>query len=315
MNIERLSLDQLRVFVQVVDCGSFLAASRNLARAQSAVSYAIATLENQLGVPLFDRSSYRPTLTEAGTALVRDARQVLDQVDALQIKASGYAKGQELEITLAVDVFFPMGCLTQLLRAFKQVFPSVTVRLEIEALGAVAQQVIDGNAQLGMIATLPLTPTKLMRIGLPNIMMIGVVSPDHPLAKVGGRIPEHLLAHETQLVLSDRSELTASKDYSVHSKLVWRMSDLSTKHVLLRAGMGWGYMPAHMIEEDVASGKLVRIQTAQHPPEGLALPMQCIYNSDYRAGPAASWWLDALAGLTRLDSYTEIAHLTSSTKE
>lgn len=59
MNIERLSLDQLRVFVQVADSGSFLAAARKLARAQSAVSYAIATLEEQLGVLLFDRSGYR----------------------------------------------------------------------------------------------------------------------------------------------------------------------------------------------------------------------------------------------------------------
>lgn len=305
MNIERLSLDQLRVFVQVVDCGSFLAASRSLSRAQSAVSYAIATLESQLGVALFDRSQYRPKLTEAGTSLVRDARQVLDQVDALQIKASGYAKGQELDITLAVDVFFPMVCLTQLLKDFKLVFPSVTVRLEIEALGAVSKRVIDGDAMLGIVATMPTTPAKLMRIGLPNIMMIGVVSPDHPLAAIKGRIADHILAHETQLVLTDRSELTAHQDFSVHSKLVWRMSDLSTKHALLRAGMGWGYMPAHVIEEDIASGKLVCIQTSQHPPEGLALPMQCVYSSDYRAGPAVSWWLDALAGLVTLQSRQE----------
>lgn len=305
MNIERLSLDQLRVFVQVVDCGSFLAASRSLSRAQSAVSYAIATLESQLGVALFDRSQYRPKLTEAGTSLVRDARQVLDQVDALQIKASGYAKGQELDITLAVDVFFPMDCLTQLLKDFKRAFPSVTVRLEIEALGAVSKRVIDGDAMLGIVATMPTTPAKLMRIGLPNIMMIGVVSPHHPLAAINGRIADHILAHETQLVLTDRSELTASQDFSVHSKLVWRMSDLSTKHALLRAGMGWGYMPAHVIEEDIANGKLVCIQTAQHPPEGLALPMQCVYSSEYRAGPAVSWWLDALAGLSTLEAHKQ----------
>lgn len=302
MNIERLSLDQLRVFVQVVDCGSFLAASRTLSRAQSAVSYAVATLESQLGVTLFDRSNYRPVLTEAGMSLVRDARQVLDQVDALQVKASGYALGQELEITLAVDVFFPLDCLTGLLKAFRGAFPAVTIRLEIEALGAVAKRVIDGDAQLGLVATIPITPAKLMRIGLPNIMMIGVVSPAHPLAAIQGRVPDHVLAQETQLVLSDRSELTASKDFSVHSKLTWRMSDLSTKHALLRAAMGWGYMPAHVIADDIANGKLVRIQTSQHPPEGLAIPMQCVYSSDYRAGPAVSWWLDALAALTTLDT-------------
>ena len=107
MNIERLSLDQLRVFAQVADSGSFLAAAKALKRAQSAVSYAISTLESQLGLPLFDRSSYRPQLTAAGIELLRDARQVLDQVDALQARAAAYAHGQELEITLALDVLFP----------------------------------------------------------------------------------------------------------------------------------------------------------------------------------------------------------------
>ncbi|MGC7974414.1 LysR family transcriptional regulator, partial [Salmonella enterica] len=82
MNIERLSLDQLRDFVQVADSGSFLAAARKLSRAQSAVSYAIATLEDQLGVLLFDRSGYRPQLTSPGVALLADARQVLDHVDS-----------------------------------------------------------------------------------------------------------------------------------------------------------------------------------------------------------------------------------------
>jgi len=301
MNIERFSLDQLRVFVQVADSGSFLSASRVLGRAQSAVSYAIGTLESQLNVALFDRSGYRPQLTDAGDALLRDARQVLDQVDSLQVRANAFSQGQELEVALAVDVFFPTDCLVTLLRRFRDAFPAVTMRLEIEALGAVAERVIDGRAMLGILGTLPTTPPNLLRVTLPSVMVVGVVSPQHPLAAVKGRIAEKLLAQQTQLVLSDRSELTARQDFSVHSRLVWRMSDLGTKHALLRAGMGWGYMPQHVVRDDLNSGKLVQISTAQHTPGGMALPVQCVYRPDYRPGPALSWWLDALAGLTTLD--------------
>jgi DNA-binding transcriptional LysR family regulator len=307
MNIERFSLDQLRVFVQVADSGSFLAAARVLVRAQSAVSYAIGTLESQLDVALFDRSGYRPQLTDAGEALLRDARQVLDQVDSLQVRASAFSQGQELEVALAVDVFFPTDCLVDLLRRFRDAFPAVTVRLEVEALGAVAERVIDGRAMLGILGTLPTTPPNLLRVTLPSVMVVGVVSPQHPLAAVKGRIPDKLLAQQTQLVLSDRSELTARQDFSVHSRLSWRMSDLGTKHALLRAAMGWGYMPEHVVKDDLKSGKLVRILTSQHSPEGMALPIQCVYRPDYRAGPALSWWLDSLAGLKTLDGISVIS--------
>lgn len=223
MNIERLSLDQLRVFVQVADSGSFLAAARKLARAQSAVSYAIASLEEQLGLLLFDRSGYRPQLTAPGEALLADARQVLDHVDSLQVRASSYARGQELEMALAVDVFFPLDCLVDLLQRFRAAFPAVTVRLEVEALGAVAERVIDGRAMLGILGTLPTTPPNLMRITLPSVRLVAVVAPHHPLAKVKGRIAEKMLLQQTQLVLSDRSELTARQDFSVHSRLTWQI--------------------------------------------------------------------------------------------
>ncbi|NKI71335.1 LysR family transcriptional regulator [Collimonas pratensis] len=301
MNIERLSLDQLRVFAQVADSGSFLAAARALGRAQSAVSYAIGTLENQLSVPLFDRSSYRPQLTAAGIELLRDARQVLGQVDAMQARAAAYAQGQELEITLAFDVFFPTTALVALLADFRLGFPGVTVRLEIEALGAVAERVIDGEAMLGVLGTLPIVPPHLLHVSLPSVLLVGVVAPAHALAQIQGRIPGHVLERQVQLVLSDRSALTANQDFSVHSSLAWRMSDLGTKHALLRAGMGWGYMPRHVVADDLASGRLVTIVTAEHPPEGAALPMQCVYRPDRQAGPALTWWLDALARLRTFD--------------
>jgi len=301
MNIERLSLDQLRVFAQVADSGSFLAAARALTRAQSAVSYAITTLESQLDVALFDRSSYRPQLTAAGVELLRDARQVLDQVDALQARAAAYSQGQELEVTLALDVFFPTSTLVGLLDEFRAAFPGVTLRLEIEALGSVAERVIDGEAMLGILGTLPIIPPNLLHVSLPTVLLVGVVAPTHALAQISGRIPAHVLKQQVQLVLSDRSALTANQDFSVHSSLSWRMSDLGTKHALLRAGMGWGYMPRHVVADDLASGRLVQIQTAGHPPQGAALPMQCVYRPDRHVGPALTWWLDALARLTTFD--------------
>ena len=78
------NLDQLRVFVSVAEQRSFSAVARQQRKAQSAISSAIAMLEDDLGVSLFQRSSGRqPTLTEAGEALLEEAREVLRQCERL----------------------------------------------------------------------------------------------------------------------------------------------------------------------------------------------------------------------------------------
>jgi DNA-binding transcriptional LysR family regulator len=85
------TLDQLRLFVAIVDAGSFSAAARKLRRAQSAVSYGIGNLEKQLDVRLFERNARAPTLTPAGEALLVAARDVLRRVGELGVRAQGLA--------------------------------------------------------------------------------------------------------------------------------------------------------------------------------------------------------------------------------
>src|SRR5688572_21843779 len=101
--LDGLTLDQMRTFVAVADAGSFRAAAARLARVQSAVSHAIAGLESQLGVALFDRSGHRPVLTEAGRTLLPDVRAALLKVDGLRARARGLGEGVELQLAIAVD--------------------------------------------------------------------------------------------------------------------------------------------------------------------------------------------------------------------
>src|SRR5438132_8393571 len=92
------TLDQLRVFLTVVDVGSFAGAARKLSRATSVISYTIANLENQLGVALFDRKTTRkPQLTEAGRTVLAEARTVTMGIDGLRAKVQGLLQGLEAE--------------------------------------------------------------------------------------------------------------------------------------------------------------------------------------------------------------------------
>ena len=145
------SLDQLRVFLTVVETGSFAAAGRRLTRATSAVSYSVANLEQQLGVALFDRErTKKPILTEAGLAVLPEAKTLSSGIDNLRAKVSGLMAGFETEVALVVDVMMPTSRLVDAMHAFEAEFPTVTLRLHVEALRAVTQLVQLGVANIGI---------------------------------------------------------------------------------------------------------------------------------------------------------------------
>src|SRR6478735_2962857 len=151
------TLDQIAVFLAIVETGSFAAAGRKLGRATSAVSYAVANLESQLGLGLFVRAgASKPRLTEAGRAILSDSRGLAMALDGLIAKARGLTQGLEAEVSLVVDVMLPAKLVVKALDEFAKKFPTVTLRLQVEALGAVTQAVLSGSAAFGLSG--PLEP-------------------------------------------------------------------------------------------------------------------------------------------------------------
>ncbi|WP_281708783.1 LysR family transcriptional regulator [Phaeobacter italicus] len=133
--LDALTLDQMRTFVAIADSGSFRAAAQSLSRVQSGVSVAIANLEAQLGVELFDRSGHRPVLTRQGQMLLGSARDILLRVDVLRAKARGFAAGVETELGIAVDTLYPLQKVGTAISQMRDSFPSVSVRVQVEPLG------------------------------------------------------------------------------------------------------------------------------------------------------------------------------------
>ncbi|MET1755369.1 LysR family transcriptional regulator [Novosphingobium sp. RD2P27] len=286
------SLDHLRVFLCVVEEGSFNAAARKLGRAISVVSYAIAQLEAQLDVRLFDREgSRRPHLTDAGIALVGEAHAISDTVDALLAKVRALRQGLEAELSLAVDVMMPGEALARLLREFQAMYPSVALRLHVEALGAVAALVLDGRADLAIGGPDILDLPEIERETVGAVELVPVAAPGHPLSTLE-RIPPGEARKHLQLVLTDRSPLTEGRDFSVFSPRTWRLADLGSKHMLLKEGIGWGSMPRHVVRHDLASGALVELTLPERPAMDYALV--ALWRKDTRPGPAGTWVLDKL---------------------
>src|SRR5216684_1746689 len=293
--LDGVSLDQLRMFIAAADEGSFSAGGRRLRRAQSVVSQTLANLEAQLGVKLFDRSSRSPVLTKQGVALLAEARAVVSRMDVFKARAKGLSDGLEPELSVVVDVMFPLERLTSAVAAFQAKFPATQLRLYVEALGAVLQPVMEGRFALGVMGSLPTAPTPLLtRERLLVVKMLFVASPTHPLASLKGPVPTRVLAQHRQLVLTDRSELSQGKELGVFAANTWRLADLGAKHAFLHAGLGWGGMPAHVIETDLANGSLVKIDIEDIPNALMAMAMSAVFRTDRPPGPAGRWLIERL---------------------
>src|SRR5258706_13303156 len=241
--LEAVSLDQLRVFIVAAEAGSFSAAGRKIRRAQSLISQTLAKLETQLGVRLFDRSKKYPRLTEQGHAILAESKLVIDRVDELKACVRTMAEGLEPQLSAVVDVMFPMAGLTRAVGFFRKAYPRTPLLLYVEALGAVAQAVLDRRCRIGVIGSLPLVPGAMDSEPLIQVPLTTVVAPQHALAHIRGVIPMRRALEHVQLVLTDRSTLSEGRTFGVFSPRIWRLADLGAKLEFRRAGFGWGPRP------------------------------------------------------------------------
>ena len=290
------TIEQLKVLLVVAETGSFTAAAKRLRRAVSAVSYTIATLEQNLGVALFDREQTRkPVLTEAGAAVLSKARVVAAGVDDLRASVQSLLNGLEAELTLVVDVMFPSARLVDAVQAFEATFPTVKLRLHVETLSAVAQLVRNGMAMVGVGGGVLATEPDLELIHVGEVEMIPVAAPHHPLALARPVAPGAARRHR-QLILTVRTPFSEGPDVGVFAADGWRMADLGAKHALLLAGVGWGNMPEPNIREDLAAGRLVRLELPE--VRSGAYSFQAMYRTDTPPGPAAAWLIQHFADQT-----------------
>lgn len=299
--LDGVSLDQLRIFIAAADHGSFSAAARRLRRTQSAISEAVANLERQLGVALFDRRGRYPTPTRDGAVLLADARTVVGGVDTLKSRAKGIAGGVEAELSVVVDVFFPIDTIAEAARGLRMKYPMTTLRLRVEALGAALEPLLAERCDLAIVGPAPVLPGTVIAEPLIDVPVVMVAAAGHPLADHAGPIPQKELDKHVQLVLTDRSALSAGRDFDVRSPTTWRLADLFAKHAFLLNSLGWGGMPLHTVAADIAAGRLVRLDVASSTGGDISLSMQAVYRTADPPGSAGRWFISRLTANQGVD--------------
>jgi DNA-binding transcriptional LysR family regulator len=196
-------------------------------------------------------------------------------------------EGLEPELAVSMEVMYPMDGVTRAATYSRGTYPHTSLRLYVETLGGVIQPVLDRRCSIGVIGSLPTVPDELYVEPVREVPFTTVVSPGHTLAGKHGVISTSTIAKEVQLVVIDRTTLTEGRDFGVFSPLTWRLADLGAKLAFLKAGLGWGHMPLHMVEADLRNGSLVKIRVEGTPTgSASAMPMRAIYRKDTPPGPA-----------------------------
>jgi DNA-binding transcriptional LysR family regulator len=260
--LDNVTINQLRAFVAVCDQGSFSGAARRLRRAQSAISHAIKALESAFDVELFERDTRKAELTAAGRSLLPDARAVISRTEEMKNRAGAIASAGVPQVSVAVDAYFPRTHLVDCLRTLQAEFPTAAMNLRITSMQGGEKLVLERVCALAVtIENVPeVNPDALERRWLREAEMVTACAPSHPLASTPAPIPKDEFGRHIQIVVTDNQPGAEKIQQGVAGKHQWLVNDLGAKRDLLKAGLGWGHLPRHLVAEDLASGELVELE-------------------------------------------------------
>ncbi|KAB1455527.1 LysR family transcriptional regulator [Vibrio panuliri] len=253
------SIDQLEAFVTTVEQGSFSAAARHLNKVQSAISQHIMNLEIDCGVELFDRAGRYPILTADGQRLLPYAKASLIQHRRLFHCAKQLEQTSHQDITLAIDEGIPLTQLSQALKDVIKRYP--TLRFECLAASSIdiRQLVIDQRATMGIMFSEASLDDNVDFEGLGGVEFDVYVSKDHPLATETIPHLDMLRLHRQVVIRSKTSEMSSFQQ--AFSPDVWFADSYFMLMELVASGFGWGMLPKHLAQSDIASDKLIRLRS------------------------------------------------------
>ncbi len=252
MNIPKVSLDQWRALIAVIDNAGYAQAAEQLHRSQSSVSYAVNRLQEQLGLKLLHIEGRKAVLNESGKVLLQRARQLVADASAIEQQAKHLEQGWEAEIRLAVEASFPTSYLMQALKAFEPLAKETQVRLHEVVLSGAEDILLKGNADL-IIS--PYIPQGFLGEELLKVKFIVVAHPDHPLHKIKHKLTTHDLERETHVIVSDSGKKGIDSGWlgNVHR---WTVTSLESSLQIISNGLGFGWLPEKEIEHAMSNGEL-----------------------------------------------------------
>lgn len=252
-----VNLKQWVMFHAVVSCGSYSGAADMLQVSQPAVSYSIARLEEQLGVPLLKLEGRKAHLTGPGRVLIERSKSLLREAAALEQFADELKASWRPEIGLAVHRDFPSSVLIPAIRTFSQQPRSAKINLIEGSMPQIERVIREQSVDLAINMHVP---HGLHGDLLVEMEYVAVAHPGHPLFALEREITPKDLEHEVQVLPGSEFNMDIAPKNKAgkgnENAQLWQVSSFDTAERALSEGMGYGWLPRQRIQQSLDAGRL-----------------------------------------------------------
>ena len=278
----RTSLEQWAVLASVVDEDGFAHAARTLHKSQSAVSYAIARLQEALDLELLSIDGRKAVLTPHGTTLLMRARPLLRELEALEALARSLKQGWEPRLRLVVDAAYPRERLLLTLAELQQLCPNTEIQVSDAVLSGAEEAILEGGAEVVVTTRLP--PGFLGELLL-TVSFVAVADPRHPLFAVDRPLTAHDLSKHLQVVVRDSGTQHPRDEGWLGAERRCTVSSLEASLAMVKAGLGYAWLPEHLVSDALHQGALrvLPLEMGSTRP----MPLYLVLVRPEAAGPAA----------------------------
>jgi DNA-binding transcriptional LysR family regulator len=288
MNIAKTTWEQWAVLAAVVDQGGFAQAASVLNRSQSAVSYALARLQESLDLPLLTVQGRKSVLTQHGQTLLTRARGLLNELDTLELLAGSLKRGWESELNLVVDAAFPRARLLSIIAELQTACPNTQVRWSDVILSGAEQAIVEGTADVVVTSRVP---PGFLGDWLLDVRFVAVARPDHALFRIERDLTTEDLQRHVQAVVRDSGTARPRDEGWLGAERRFTVSSLEASLATILAGLAYAWLPEHMIEEHLESGALRRLRLVTGGSRNVSLHIVPVRAE--LLGPAARAAVDA----------------------
>lgn len=282
MAIAKTSLEQWAILAAIVDHGGYAQAAAALHRSQSAISYAIARLQEAIDLPLLVTEGRKAVLTPHGQILLQRARALLTDARTLECLAGSLKSGWEPELRLVVDAAFPRPLLLNIVEELQALCPNTQLQLSDAILSGAEEAINDGIADVVVTSRVP---PQMFGDWLVDITFIAVAHPDHALFQLGRVLTEKDLVGYTQTVVRDSGQKSPRDDGWLGSNLRCTVSSMEASLATVQAKLAYAWLPQALVAKSLRDGTLQALPLAAGGSR--RVPLYLVLVRAELAGPAA----------------------------
>ena len=282
MSLARTSLEHWAVLAEVIDKGGFAQAAASLHRSQSAVSYAIARLQEALEVPLLAIEGRKAVLTAHGETLLKRARPLLRDLNTLESLARQLKQGWEVQLRIVVDAAFPRARLMGIVAELQHLCPDTQMQLSDAVLSGAEEAITDNSADVVVTTRVP---SGTLGQWLMDVTFVAVARFDHPLNRSENPLTPADLARHVQVVVRDSGLRHPRDEGWLGAERRCTVGSLESSLATVEAGLAFAWLPRHLLDEPLRAGTLRALSLAFGATRNM--PLYLVLVRPELAGPAA----------------------------